>query len=443
MKRNSDRSLKITAYIVTSLFALVILLPFIFIFSNSLKDNNESLNLKPKLIPNMSKSMNIVIDYTNSNINDEESLKEALMIDSSLALYSTIYELDEESIFEVKFYGVKDGKTIFYTRGHRNKLQMELDFGIFGGATVKKEIVGDKEKAIELVEELGYKYNINGLDIKRPIEKSDNKDYSQIINSYIKDKYGVIGTFASSSLKDNPLLMLESYKYYYIMPATIYKDNPTVNRYNFFIFIFNTFFTISFGIVAQVLLCSASAYAISRLLSKKVGNLLLIFFLGVCMIPFIAVMVPQFMLFKDMGWYDNYAGLLIPWLIPNGFFVYLFKGFFDKLPGELFDAMKIDGASEWYCYSRLCMPLSKPIIMIVALSTFLGGWNSFFWEWMIAQKQNLWTLNVAMYNISKIPTVSQNFLMGMSFVMILPVLILTFIFSGKIKESVANSGLKG
>ena len=110
---------------------------------------------------------------------------------------------------------------------------------------------------------------------------------------------------------------------------------------------------------------------------------------------------------------------------------------------EIVEAARIDGASNLYLFFRVCMPLSKPIISVIALQTFLSNWNDFFWAWMVTEKQNLWTLNVALYNISKVTSVRPNFIMGLSVLTIIPVLLLTILFSNQIKESIATAGIKG
>ena len=74
----------------------------------------------------------------------------------------------------------------------------------------------------------------------------------------------------------------------------------------------------------------------------------------------------------------------------------MIKGFFDRIPGSYFEAARLDGASSFYLYTNICMPLSKPIIALIALQTFLGNWNDFFWAWMVTERQDLWTLNVAL-----------------------------------------------
>ena len=251
------------------------------------------------------------------------------------------------------------------------------------------------------------------------------------------------GNFKGTTLSVNNWLLLESFAYYFRLPSFLYANNKAVSNFSFFVFLFNTIIVIVWAMVMQALLCALTAFPLSRLLPRKTANRMLLFFLGTTMIPFVSVMIPQFTMFKSMGFYDNYAALLLPHLLPYGFYVYLYKGFFDNLPESLFEAARIDGASNLYLFFRVCMPLSKPIISVIALQTFLSNWNDFFWAWMVTEKQNLWTLNVALYNISKVTSVRPNFIMGLSVLTIIPVLLLTILFSNQIKESIATAGIKG
>ncbi|MDF2952477.1 MAG: hypothetical protein K0S18_2060 [Anaerocolumna sp.] len=135
--------------------------------------------------------------------------------------------------------------------------------------------------------------------------------------------------------------------------------------------------------------------------------------------------------------------MLLPYLYPAATFIILFKGFFDRLPQDLLDAAKVDGATEMYIYSRLVMPLSKSITAVVGLNVILGAWNEFFWLNFAANSTKLWTINVALYNIAASPNIDTNAIMGLSLITILPVIILSLIFSNKIKESLVGAALKG
>lgn len=440
MTRNiSDKILKIIAYVITITFAVAIFTPMVFMLSNSLMDNKKVSDPSISFIPPISKKLSIVLDYSQETFEDDKLL-ECIKQDALITLYSTMKELDNESIFGIEVYAMKDGKILFRMEEHRMRLQSLLDYEFFHRAAVSRKLLLSEGNYIKLCDLIGYEFDEN---IKIDIKKFNPNDYDEIIETYLRDKYEVSGKYIGSRIQDKPFLMLQNYIYYYKLPTLLYKDNPIISNFSYFTFLFNTVGIVLFAIVVQVILCSTAGFALSRLFSRRVAKILLFYFLGVGMIPYITVLIPQFVFFKKLGLFDNYGALLGPWLIPNGFSVYLFMGFFDRIPKSLFEALKIDGGSKWYMYKSICMPLSKSITTIIALTTFIGGWNTFFWEWMVAQKQNLWTMNVAIYNLSKIDLIKDNFLMGIAFIMIIPVIIVTFIFSDKIKQSVASSGLKG
>lgn len=227
------------------------------------------------------------------------------------------------------------------------------------------------------------------------------------------------------------------------MPGYIYPESETIQRFGFMTFVFNSIIVIGFAMVAQVLLCSICAFVISRKLSKRAAKFVLLFFLGGMMVPFASIMLPQLIMYKQMGAYNNYLALLLPFLYPYGFYVYLYKGFFDQIPASYFEAAELDGAGSFYLYSKICMPLSKPIISLIALQTFIGNWNDFFWAWLVTEDQKLWTLNVALYNISNNVATKQNALMGLAVVTITPVILLSILFSKQLKQSIVASGVKG
>ena len=265
---------------------------------------------------------------------------------------------------------------------------MECDYGIYKRTAIKKEILLHDDRYVRACESIGYEFDENGID-KVP-EEGLADDFQDQIAPVIQEKYTTAGTLVSIGNRTKNLLSLESFKYYLDMPAYIYPQSERVVKYGFLTFVMNSVIVIGFAMIAQVILCSVCAFVISRQLSQRAGKFVLMFFLGGMMIPFASIMLPQLIMYREMGAYNNYAALLLPFLYPYGFYVYLYKGFFDQIPGSYFEAAALDGAGSWYLYSRICMPLSKPIISLIALQTFIGNWNDFFWAWLVTEFR-IWT----------------------------------------------------
>lgn len=437
----SERFLKIVAVTVSLLFAALMLYPLVFAVSSAMKDNSQIYKVPPKLLPGKANSVSFVLDYTGQEFQNAEEMKDQMLKDNVLVMFGTNFKFADQSIMEIHVYGTREGKTLFYSRAHQMKLQMECDYGIYKRTAIKKEILLHDDRYVRACESIGYEFDEKGID-KVPEEGLAN-DFQDQITPVIQEKYTTAGTLVSIGNRTKNLLSLESFKYYLDMPAYIYPQSERVVKYGFLTFVMNSVIVIGFAMIAQVILCSVCAFVISRQLSQRAGKFVLMFFLGGMMIPFASIMLPQLIMYREMGAYNNYAALLLPFLYPYGFYVYLYKGFFDQIPGSYFEAAALDGAGSWYLYSRICMPLSKPIISLIALQTFIGNWNDFFWAWLVTEDQNLWTLNVALYNISNNAGTKQNALMGLAVVTITPVILLSILFSRQLKQSIAASGVKG
>lgn len=437
----SERFLKIVAVTVSLLFAALMLYPLVFAVSSAMKDNSQIYKVPPKLLPGKANSVSFVLDYTGQEFQNAEEMKDQMLKDNVLVMFGTNFKFADQSIMEIHVYGTREGRTLFHSRAHQMKLQMECDYGIYKRTAIKKEILLHDDRYIRACESIGYEFDEKGID-KVP-EEGLADDFQDQIAPVIQEKYTTAGTLVSIGNRTKNLLSLESFKYYLDMPAYIYPQSERVVKYGFLTFVMNSVIVIGFAMIAQVILCSVCAFVISRQLSQRAGKFVLMFFLGGMMIPFASIMLPQLIMYREMGAYNNYAALLLPFLYPYGFYVYLYKGFFDQIPGSYFEAAALDGAGSWYLYSRICMPLSKPIISLIALQTFIGNWNDFFWAWLVTEDQNLWTLNVALYNISNNAGTKQNALMGLAVVTITPVILLSILFSRQLKQSIAASGVKG
>lgn len=437
----SERFLKIVAVTVSLLFAALMLYPLVFAVSSAMKDNSQIYKVPPKLLPGKANSVSFVLDYTGQEFQDAEEMKDQMLKDNVLVMFGTNFKFADQSIMEIHVYGTREGRTLFHSRAHQMKLQMECDYGIYKRTAIKKEILLHDDRYVRACESIGYEFDEKGID-KVP-EEGLADDFQDQIAPVIQEKYTTAGTLVGIGNRTKNLLSLESFKYYLDMPAYIYPQSERVVKYGFLTFVMNSVIVIGFAMIAQVILCSVCAFVISRQLSQRAGKFVLMFFLGGMMIPFASIMLPQLIMYREMGAYNNYAALLLPFLYPYGFYVYLYKGFFDQIPGSYFEAAALDGAGSWYLYSRICMPLSKPIISLIALQTFIGNWNDFFWAWLVTEDQNLWTLNVALYNISNNAGTKQNALMGLAVVTITPVILLSILFSRQLKQSIAASGVKG
>ncbi|MGO3504073.1 MAG: carbohydrate ABC transporter permease, partial [Brachybacterium tyrofermentans] len=158
--------------------------------------------------------------------------------------------------------------------------------------------------------------------------------------------------------------------------------------------------TLTFGLVA--------GYSLSRLNWRGRGVLFAIM-LGVQAIPFQLLMIPLYVqVTRTYGLGDSYLGMILPFLI-NTTAVFIFRQFFLSLPESLFEAARIDGASELRIMVEIAVPLVKPAIATVALITFIGPWNEFLWPFLITKNAELQPLAVSLANyISNVSRTASN-----------------------------------
>jgi ABC-type glycerol-3-phosphate transport system permease component len=164
-------------------------------------------------------------------------------------------------------------------------------------------------------------------------------------------------------------------------------------------------------------------------------------------LPFQLLMIPLYVLIaRDFGLGDSLLGMILPFAI-NPTAVFIFRQFFLQLPRDMFDAARIDGASELAILVQVVMPLTRPAILTALLITFIGPWNEFLWPFLITKKLELEPLAVALANY--ISTVAQSAvnpygtILAGAVVLAVPVVVLFLIFQRQFVESAIGSGIKG
>ncbi|QTH40570.1 carbohydrate ABC transporter permease [Cohnella sp. LGH] len=148
------------------------------------------------------------------------------------------------------------------------------------------------------------------------------------------------------------------------------------------------------GMLGNVILCSMAGYAFAK---KKFPGKQVLFWaiVSIMMTSTQVIMVPLFMQIRDMGLLNSYWALILPILV-SPFAVFLSKQFMQTIPGELISAAKIDGCSEWRIYWSVILPVSMPVLAIVAIFGFITQWNDFLWPLLATESREMRTLQVGL-----------------------------------------------
>lgn len=199
-------------------------------------------------------------------------------------------------------------------------------------------------------------------------------------------------------------------------------DTIPVYRY----FANTTLITIN-GVIATVLSSSLVAYAFARLNFPGRDKLFLLV-LSTMMVPFAVVMIPQFIIWRNLNWLDTFLPLMVPHWFGSAWNIFLLRQFFRTIPLEYDEAALIDGASRWQIYWYIIMPLSVPALAAVAVFAFVFFWNDFLGPLIILSTPQNFTLTMYLYNfsVSFWKVTPWNLYMAAALVIILPCLILFF-----------------
>jgi len=170
------------------------------------------------------------------------------------------------------------------------------------------------------------------------------------------------------------------------------------------------------------------------------------FYLGliiaIYVIPGESLLLPLLLIVSRLGWVDSYQVQIVPF-IANVFAIFLFYQFFSKMPREIIEAARIDGARPFQIFVRIALPLSLPIVATIAILGFLDAWNSYLWPLMVTRGTEFRPLGVAMASYFSGQQAYWGNIMAFAVLMTLPVLIVFLIFQRWFVASVMGSGVKG
>jgi multiple sugar transport system permease protein len=197
--------------------------------------------------------------------------------------------------------------------------------------------------------------------------------------------------------------------------------------------------------VALTLLVSAmAAYPLARMQFPG-RNVIFGVLVGSLMVPGVITIVPLYVLMQQLGWLSSYQALIVPDAVTSfAFGVFLLRQFFAGLPSELEDAARIDGANVWQIFTRVLVPLSQPALAALAIFSFRTSWNDFTWPLIVINRQEMFTLPVALSLLRTAYTAeSYGPIMAGAVVSAVPVLIVFLVANRYIVEGVQLSGIKG
>ncbi len=203
----------------------------------------------------------------------------------------------------------------------------------------------------------------------------------------------------------------------------------------------NTLFLCAVSVFGAVLSSSIVAYGFARI-NFKLNRPLFGILIATMALPGQVTMIPQFEVFRSLGWYGTYLPLLVPAFAGAPFFIFLLSQFFKTLPEEVAESARLDGANEFRIFAQIVLPLAKPALATCALFQFLGTWNDFLGPLIYINDTSKYTLAYGLQQFMSAYGGQWAQLMAASIVFTLPIIVLFFFAQKTFIQGIATTGGK-
>ncbi|SDC88604.1 carbohydrate ABC transporter membrane protein 2, CUT1 family [Sanguibacter gelidistatuariae] len=229
-------------------------------------------------------------------------------------------------------------------------------------------------------------------------------------------------------------------------PPQILPKEPTFEYFvqlfqdlDFGRYLVNTLIIVAISMVGLVFMAMAG-YGFAKF-SFRGREPLFFLVLVTMMIPVQVTMIPTYLILNGMKLTNTLVGVALPSLV-TGFSVFLFRQFMTTIPTEILEAARMDGAGEARVFARIILPMSKPILAVQVVLTFIAGWNSFLWPLIIANDERYYTLSVGISLLNQQIASNPSLQMAAATLMVVPILVVFVAFQRFVVQGFALSGLK-
>ena len=393
----------IVVYFILTVFALIMLFPFIFMLTTSFKEPKDTFNYPPRLLPR---------EGLTTELEGQEE---------PVPLYYIADEAGNEKVYALVESNIRINIYANLANPEETFERQQTEVSPKGGFVDQEKVEFDgEEKPVYLLEVDGEEIEV--VEIGRT----------------------ALGRFVNpDNLEEEVLANVRLSQPVEELTARPENYRDVVELQGLDRSLTNTILVTILVVVGTLTTSVLGGYAFARLRFPGRDNLFVLY-LGTMMIPFVVLVTPMYQLMVYIGWVDNMVALIVPWIF-SAYGTFLMRQFFITIPKEIEEAAVIDGASRLQILWRIFVPASTPALATLATFTFLYAWNSFFWPLVIINTGNeanhvlTLSLNVLRGRASDSP----NLILAGAAIAILPPMLI-FIFGQRFfVESATSSAVKG
>ena len=212
------------------------------------------------------------------------------------------------------------------------------------------------------------------------------------------------------------------------------------NSFDFARYFLNTFLVCAAATVLTIVASCCTGYALAKY-SNKWLNVFLVCILATTMLPTEVLLAPEFLVIRDLGLYNSLTGVVAPSILTaTGCF--MFRQFFKTVPDDLLEAARIDGARELYTFIRIMVPISRPIMLTLAIFSFQWRWNDYIWPLLVLNNPSKFTVQLGVETIVGAQNINWSVLLGASVISIIPLIAIYLVFQKYVMNANLTAGLK-
>ena len=247
----------------------------------------------------------------------------------------------------------------------------------------------------------------------------------------------------STALKDVQQLLTQPRR---LFPLPLHPENflTVLQQFPVQRYFLNTVLVVVGSVIGNLIVSTLAGYALSRLTFR--GREYLFTITLACMfMPLFLIIIPRFLIFNRMGVIGTLWPLIIPSAMGSPFCIFLIRQYLRSIPMELSEAAKVDGCSEFRIYSRIIMPLAKPVMATVVIFTTQWRWNDFIEPLIYLPSQKLYTITMGLYTVlgQSAEEINIHLVMAFLIIAILPIILVFLVAQRQFVEGTTSTGLKG
>ena len=193
--------------------------------------------------------------------------------------------------------------------------------------------------------------------------------------------------------------------------------------------------------IVRLILSTLASYAFA-FFQFKGKNFLFFFIVGTMMIPAEALLISNYLTVSQLGLLDSYLGIVCVYFV-SATQVFMFRQNFLTISGSLREAAFIDGCNDLQFYSQICIPVSRPVITSLALSSFINVWNTYLWPLLVTNKEEMRTVQVGITMLSNSDTTTKGHIFAAVGIILIPMIILFSISQRNIVHGISSGSVKG